>query len=458
MEIQINQEDLTFLSISEAALLIRKRKLSPVELIRAVLQRIDHVEPKIHAFITLMAESALAAARAAEREIARGKYRGSLHGIPVGVKDTHYTKGIKTTAGTAVLADFIPGFDATVVKRLRDAGVIFLGKTNLPEFSLSGFTPGTQNPWDLLRTPGGSSGGSAAAVAAGMVLGATGGDTSGSIRGPATYCGVVGLKPTYGRVSRYGITTISWTLDHVGPMTRTVEDNAIMLNVLAGYDPDDASSSDVRVPDYVKLLKRRVKGLKIGIPKSSMLGGFHGDVMSSFHRSLQLFKRLGVKIKEVELPFVQVADAAQRIIRISEASSYHEKFLKMHADKYGPSDVRKEVETGSLVTAVQYLRAQKVREAILREMKKLFTSVDLLVTPGKSEPAGEPQKATVNLSRIFDLFGLPALALPCGFSSSPPGLPLGLQIVARPFEEGMAYALGYAYQSITDWHKTRPPL
>ena len=454
----MTQEDIPFLSISEASLLIRKRKLSPVEITRAVLQRIDQVEPKIHAFITVMGESALVAAKMAEREIARGKYRGPLHGIPVGVKDTHYTKGIKTTAGTAVLADFIPAFDATVVKRLKEAGAIILGKTSLPEFSFSGFTPGTHNPWDLSRTPGGSSGGSAAALAAGMVLGATGGDTSGSIRGPATYCGVVGLKPSYGLVSRYGVTALSWTLDHVGPMTRTVADNAIMLNVISGYDPNDDSSVDFPVPNYVKLLKQRIEGLRMGIPRPSMLVGYHTDVLSSFHQSLKIFKRLGVKVKEVDMPFIEVADAAQRIIRISEASSYQEKFLKTRADKYGPSDVRREIEAGSLITAVQYLRAQKVRAALKREMNKTLLSVDVLLTPGKSEPAGEPQKAAVNLSRIFALFGLPALALPCGFSSSPPGLPLGLQIVARPFEEGIAYALGYAYQSVTDWHKRRPPI
>lgn len=454
----MTQEDLPFLSISEAASQIRKKKLSPVELTQAALKRIDQVEPKIHAFVTLMAEAALSAARAAEKELARRRYCGPLHGIPVGVKDTHYTEGIRTTAGTPVLADFVPTFDATVVKRLKEAGAIILGKTSLPEFSFSGFTPGTYNPWDLSRTPGGSSGGSAAALAAGMVLGATGGDTSGSIRGPATYCGIVGLKPTYGRVSRYGVTTLSWTLDHVGPMTRTVEDNAIMLNVLAGYDPNDASSANVPVPNYVRLLKQEIKGCKVGIPRSNLLDGFHGDVMKSFDEALRVFRKLGAKIKEVEIPFIQIADAAQRIIRISEASSYHEKFLKIDAEKYGPSDVRRDVEAGSLITAVQYLKAQKVREALLGEMKKIFTSVDVLLTPGKSEPAGEPQKATVNLSRIFDLFGLPALALPSGFSGSPPGLPLGLQIVARPFEEETAYALGYAYQSVTDWHNKRPPM
>ncbi len=454
----MTQEEIPFLGISEASSLIRKRKLSPVELIRAVLRRIDHVEPKVHAFITIMGEHAVAAAKLAEMEIGRRKYRGPLHGIPVGVKDTHYTKGIKTTAGTPVLADFVPAFDATVVKRLKEAGAIILGKTSLPEFSLSGFTPGTYNPWDLSRTPGGSSGGSAAALAAGMMLGATGGDTSGSIRGPATYCGIVGLKPTYGRVSRYGVTTISWTLDHVGPMTRTVQDNAIMLNVLAGYDPKDASSANLPVPNYMKLLKQRIRGLKMGIPGSSLLHGFHEDVINSFSAALKMFKKLGIKIKEVDIPSIQAADAAQRIIRISEASSYHEKFLKAQADRYGPSDVRKEVEAGSLITAVQYLRAQKVREALLGEMKSALKVVDVLLTPGKSEPAGEPQKDVVNLSRLFALLGLPALAFPCGFSSSPPGLPLGLQIVARPFEEETAYALGYAYQSITDWHKRRPPI
>lgn len=450
--------ELPFLSIKEAADLIRRKKLSPVELVRAVLARIDKIEPKIHAFVTLMAEEGLAAARSAEREIARKKYRGPLHGIPVGVKDTHYTRGTRTTAATPALADFVPAFDATVVKRLKDAGAILLGKMTLPEFSFGGLTPGSYNPWDLSRTPGGSSGGSAAALAAGLLLGATGGDTSGSIRGPASYCGVVGLKPTFGLVSRYGITVISWSLDHVGPMTRTVEDNALMLNVLAAYDPNDRSSVEIKVPKYARALGRRVKGLRMGIPRPSLLEGTHEDVSKSFEEAVRVFKKLGLKVREVDVPFTREAEAAQRLIRIAEASAYHETFLKDQPDRYGPSNVRRDVEAGSLITAAQYLRAQRVRGRVVREVEGVLDAIDVLLTPGQPEPAGEPQKAAVNFKTYFNLTGLPGLAIPSGFSGSPPGLPVGLQIVAGPFEEELVYAVGHAYQSVTDWHTRRPQL
>lgn len=451
-------EDICYLTIREAANLIRRRKLSPVELVRAVLERIDKVEPKVSAFVTLLSEGALAQAKAAEREIARKKFRGPLHGIPIGVKDTHYTAGIKTTAATPILSNFIPSFDATVVRKLKQAGAILLGKMNLPEFSFGGLTPGTNNPWDLARTPGGSSGGSAAALAAGMLLGATGGDTSGSIRGPAAYCGVVGLKPTFGLVSRYGITVISWTLDHVGPMTRTVEDNAIMLSVMAGYDPHDRSSVEMKVPDYTRALGRKIKGIKVGVPRAPLLEGTHRDVLSAFDEAVTVFKKLGARIREVEVPYMKEAEAAQRLIRIAEASAYHEPFLRRQPDRYGPSNVRRDVEAGSLITAAQYLRAQRVREVILRELERVLDSVDLILTPGQSEPAGEAQEAVNNFKLYFNLTGLPGLALPCGFSSSPPGLPVGLQVVGRPFEEETVYAVGHAYQAVTDWHTKRPPL
>lgn len=454
----MSPQDVPFLSIKEAAGLIRRKRLSPVELVRAVLARIDRMEPKIHAFVTLLAEEALVAARAAEREIARKKYRGPLQGIPVGVKDTHYTKGVKTTAATPALADFVPSFDATVVKRLKDAGAILLGKTALPEFSFGGLTPGSYNPWDLSRTPGGSSGGSAAGLAAGFLLGATGGDTSGSIRGPAAHCGVVGLKPTFGLVSRYGVTVISWSLDHVGPMTRSVEDNALMLGVLAGYDPNDRASAEIRVPRYAGALGRKVRGLRMGIPRPSLLEGTHEDVLKSFDAAVGVFKKLGVKIREIDVPHMREAEAAQRIIRIAEASAYHEAFLKNQPDRYGPSNVRRDVEAGSLITAAQYLRAQRVREQIVREAEAMLDDIDVLLTPGQSEPAGEPQRAPYNFRTYFNLTGLPGLAIPSGLSASPPGLPVGLQIVAGPFEEEIVYAVGHAYQSVTDWHTRRPPL
>ncbi len=298
---QVGSTDLHYLSIAEAAELIRTRQLSPLELTQATLDRIDQVESKVLAFVTVARDEALGAARAAQEDISRGRYRGPMHGVPVGFKDTTYTKGIKSTAGSPLLADFIPTYDATVVARLKKAGAIVVGKTRLPAFSMGGDTP-SHNPWDLSRTPGGSSGGSAVALAAGELAGATGGDTSNSIRHPATLCNVVGMKPTFGLVSRYGVIPISWSLDHIGPMTRTVRDNALMLNVLAGYDPQDDYTVDVPVPDYTKALGRGVRGIRIGIPRDSLIDDFHADCIRGFQNALDVYKKLGAEVVEVDMP------------------------------------------------------------------------------------------------------------------------------------------------------------
>ena len=457
--------DLPYLSVAEAAVLLRTRKLSPVELTQAVFDRIARVEPRVHAFITITQDDAMRAARAAEREITAGKYRGPLHGIPFGVKDTHYTTGIRTTANTPVLTDFVPDFDATVVARLKQAGAVLVGKLSLPEFSFGGSPvgggefPDAANPWDLSRTPGGSSSGSGAALAAGLVLAATGGDTSGSIRNPAALCGVVGMKPTYGRVSRYGIIAISWSLDHVGPMTRTVADNARLLNVLAGHDPLDDSSSEQPVPDYTQSLTRGVRGLRIGIPKPALFDGYHSDVMRAFEDALIVFRKLGARVAEVDMPPTLVAmDDVQTIVRISEAASYHQPYLASRADRYGKTNVRRDVEAGSLITAVQYLQAQKVRAKFVREFTALFRTFDVFLTPGFPAPAGEPSDVAQPFRRVFNVCGFPALVLPAGFSSSPDGLPIGLQIAASPFAEATIYAAAAAFEAATAWHLKRPVL
>lgn len=452
------KSELHYLTLADAARMIRQRKLSPVEYTEAILKRIDEVEPKVHAFITVTREQALDAAKAAEKEIMGGKYRGPLHGIPFGVKDTHYTKGIKTTAATPVLANFVPDFDATVVARLKNAGGILTGKLNLPEFSFGGETPGTSNPWDLKRSPAGSSGGSGAALAAGELPAATGGDTSGSIRGPAVANGVVGMMATYGRVSRHGIAVISWSLDRVGPMTRTVEDNAIMLNVLAGYDPMDETSSEVSVPDYTRALKRGVRGIRIGVPKSNWFEGFHPDMMKGYQEGISIYEKLGAKVTEVDMPpAMEVVDQMQRIIRISEAASYHEPFLTNHAEQYGKSNVRRDVEAGSLIPAVHYLRAQKVRKVFIREMTELHKSVDVFLTPGRPTLPSIPDKSRQNFSRPWNVCGFPAIVLPAGFSSEPAGLPLALQLGGRPFEEELLYAAAYAYEAETKWWEKKKP-
>lgn len=448
------------LTITEASNLIRSRRLSPVELTAAILKRIDEVEPRVRAFITVIREDALRAAESAGKEIVAGKYRGPLHGIPVGVKDTHYTKGVRTTAATRVLADFIPQFDATVVTRLKNAGAILIGKTTLPEFSFGGVTPVTKNPWDLSRGPGGSSGGNGAALAARMILGASGGDTSGSIRNPAATCGVVGMKPTYGRVSRHGVTVISWSLDHVGPMTRTVQDNAIMLNAVAGPDPMDDTSSGLPITDYTRDLRRGVKGLRIGIPKPAMFEGYHADVMKAYGEAIDLFKKFGAEVREMEMPpALAVIDDLQQIIRIAEAAAYQEEFLKTAADKYDlGTQVRPDVEAGSLITATQYLRSLRVRKIFVQEWTELFRPIDVFMTPGMPQPAGVQETAKQPFRRVFNVCGFPALVLPAGFSVSPPGLPVSLQIAAKPFQEDVIYRAAFAYESETHWHTRQPSL
>lgn len=457
--LQAPAADPSSLTIAEAASLIRTRRLSPVELTQAIFKRIDAVAPKVRAFITLTREEATHAAGIAEKEIAAGKYRGPLHGIPVGVKDTHYTKGIRTTAATRVLADFIPQFDATVVTRLKNAGAILIGKTTLPEFSFGGVTPVTKNPWDLSRGPGGSSGGNGAALAARMILGASGGDTSGSIRNPSATCGVVGMKATYGRVSRRGVTVISWSLDHVGPMTRTVHDNAVMLNVLAGFDPMDDTSSDVPVLDYTRDLRRGLRGLRIGMPKAAVFEGYHADVMKAFGAAIDTLKKLGADVRELEMPpTLSVVDDLQQIIRIAEAATYQEEFIKTAADKYGDTQVRPDVEAGSLISATQYLKALRVRKIVVQEMMELFRPIDVFVTPGMPQPAGVQETARQPFRRLFNVCGFPAMVLPMGFSTSPAGLPLSLQIAAKPFQEEIIYRAGFAYESETNWYKRQPSL
>jgi aspartyl-tRNA(Asn)/glutamyl-tRNA(Gln) amidotransferase subunit A len=450
--------ELHYLTIREASNRISRKQLSPVELTQAILARIDQVEPKIHAFITLTREQALESARTAEADIMAGRYRGPLHGIPVAVKDTHYTKGIRSTGASPVLADFIPSFDATIVTKLKSAGAIIMGKTNLPEFSSGSSGNGTNNPWMLSRPTGGSSAGNAAGLGAGMFFGASGGDTGASIRGPAALCGVVGLKPTYGRVSGYGVMKLSWSVDHNGPMTRTVEDNALLLNVIAGPDPEDWASSDVPVPDYTRSLGRGVRGMRLGIPKREMIEGYFPDELKAFDDALIVFQKLGARIVEVDLPdTLAVMGDAHNIIRICEAASYHEPFLATKAELYGPTAVRRDVEAGALITAGQYLRAQKMRKIFVKQMLEIFSGFDLMITP-ETVPAGERSSGRFSPHSPFNDTGFPGMAVPAGFSTSPAGLPLSIQIVGKPFDEETVYAAGHAYESATPWHERRPTL
>ena len=460
--------DLPALTIAEAARQIASRQLSPVELTEAVLARIQRLNPTVGAFITVAGEQAIEAARAAEREIQQGRYRGPLHGIPVGVKDTYYTKGIRTTAASPVLQDFVPDFDAAIVERMKAGGAILIGKLNLPEFSFGGYTPGCNNPWDLTRNAGGSSGGSAAALAASLLLGTAGGDTSGSIRNPASTCGVVGLKPTFGLVSRYGVVPISWTLDHLGPMAKTVEDTAILLQVIAGHDGRDRSS--VRVPrtEYPRLLRRSIRGLRLGVIAPAEIDQFHPDTKTSFAGAVKVLEGLGAQIREVRFPArMRVAGGAHRIIRIAEAAAYHHQFLVTDAAKryiadadVGPdgSQVRTTVEAGSLLTAAQYLQSQRARSLFVEDMHAAYEPLDALLSPTMPSPAGVPARVPETFRSWWNLSGFPAVSVPCGFSVDPPGLPIGLQISGRPFQDPLVLAIAHAYETATEWHKRRPRL
>ncbi len=455
-----SDEELAALTIAAAAAQIAAGTITPVDLMRSVLARIQRLEPRVGAFVTLLdPDQCMEQARNADHDIEMGGYRGKLHGMPVAVKDTHYTEGIPTTARSPILDDFVPRFDATVVVKLKAAGAIVIGKTNLPEWSFGGATPGTHNPWNLELDPGGSSGGSAAAVAADMLLGATGGDTSGSVRLPASVCGVVGLKPTYGRVSRHGVIAISWSLDHVGPVAKTVEDSALLLGAVAGYDPRDRTTSRRAVPDYLVRLKAGVQRWKIGVPATALLETHDRDARNAFYEALQVFRDLGAMVYEIALPRTFfAAHACQRIIRVVEAAAYHRRYLRTGAN-YGPnSSVRQQALVGSILPGAAYLRAQQVRASFVRELRAVFSAIDVFVTPAR-ETVGPPGPTGARaFNTMFNLSGFPAISIPAGFSTEPPGLPLGIQIAGRPFEEETILTAAYAYEQATEWHTQKPEL
>lgn len=462
-----------YLTISQAAELIRERQLSPVELVQSVLKRIDEVEPRINAYITLLREEALEAAKAAESSILAGNYAGPLHGIPIGLKDVFSTKGVLTTAGSKVLAGWVPTENATIVERLKTAGAIIMGKHNMHEFALGptnirSYYGLVRNPWDLERIPGGSSGGSAAAIAASECLGAVGTDAAGSIREPASLCGIVGLKTTYGRVSLHGMVAPAWSMDTVGPMAKTVRDAALMLNVLAGRDPEDFISAEVPVPDYIQELQLGIKGLKIGVPRDYFFKGADEAVLKAVEGAIDLFRELGASVQEVDLPGIELATTARMVIRGAEATAYHLPHLRAHPGDYGPH-LLSFLEVGMLYTAVQYVQAQRLRTRLVKEADKLLRQVDILVTPttpvtafkiedvvaSKSSEA-EMASRLMPLTAPINLLGLPAISMPCGFT--PGGLPIGLQLVGKPFAEVTILRTAYAYESHTEWHRWRPPM
>jgi aspartyl-tRNA(Asn)/glutamyl-tRNA(Gln) amidotransferase subunit A len=458
-------DDLVYAGVRDLGRRFRARTLSPVELTTALLQRIERVDPALHAFVTVTADRALGEAKAAEVAIAGGDPRPLL-GIPVGYKDIYATRGIRTTAGSALLEDWVPDADATCVTRLQAAGCVMLGKLITHEFAWGIQEPGhrfppARNPWNRDRIPGGSSSGSGAALAAGLCVGALGSDTGGSIRGPASFSGIVGLKPTYGRCSRAGVLTLSWTLDHTGPMARTVEDCAFQLQALAGHDPLDPASSRAPVSDYLAPLGQSVRGLRIGVPsRDFFLEGADPEVAAAFEASLATLRRLGAEVEDVSLRHIWDAPSFM-VIMASEAFAYHERDLRERPHLYGDI-LRARLLHGGLYTAAEYVQAMRLRERLRQEMQAALRKVDLLATPTTPKPAPTFAMAydrSVGFPRAnmppFNLSGLPALALPCGFTRD--GLPISLQLVGRPFDEATVLRAGHAYEQATEWHTRRAP-
>ena len=451
------------LTIHEAQKLVRDRELSPVELTRAILQRIEAVDGKLHAYLNLTAESAMNEARAAEAEISQGKYRGPLHGIPLAVKDQLDLKGAPALIrGNNARA----GEDATAVKRMRDAGAVILGKLAMSSLPIE--IPPPRNPWNTDRITGGSSTGPGAAVAAGLCMGALGEDTAGSIRNPASLCGIVGLKPTYGLVSRAGLAPLSWSLDHCGPMTWTVEDAAHLLQAIAGHDAKDPTSIDAPVPNYSAALNVNIKDLVVGVPRDYIeecRARTDPEVLTLVEQAIAELKTLGARVVDVKLPALKLATIANAVIYYNEHFAAHKNDAKSTI-KNAATSTRARVYLGLLTSAADYIQAQRLRSRVRRECAEVFGKVDLLALPCqlKTAPTFEETRPLDTLYKHlipeyqspFNLAGLPAISIPCGFSKNK--LPIALQLAGRPFDESTVLRAAYAYQQHAGWHAQRPPI
>ena len=466
--------ELCYMSAGQLSRLVQAKEVSPVEIVEAHLARIDTTEPVLNSFITLLPEEARTAARRAETEIQAGNYRGPLHGIPVGLKDLFNTAGVRTTSGSRIFDNFIPNEDCTVAARFLRAGAVLLGKLNMHPFAYGPTGENSDyghmhNPWDPELVAGGSSGGSGSAAAAGQCAITMGSDTGGSIRIPAALCGIVGFKPTYGLVSRYGLTPLSWSLDHPGPMTRTVEDAALAMNVIAGHDPRDVASAQVETPDFTTALSGGVRGLRIGVPKEYFEAPLDPEVGQAVRDAIDVLANLGAAVTEVSFPMFPDSNAISTAILMAEAAACHRDLLSTDGDKMYPS-VRLRLEAGLFISAADYLRAQQARSLFDREVRRLLEQVDLLAGP--TEPvtapkllatqvqAGEHTMGTVpaltQYTRAYNITGSPAVSVPCGFSDS--GLPIALQLAGRPFDDVTVLGAAHAYEQATDWRQRRPPI
>ena len=453
--------DLLELNLSEVAELIEQRKISPVEITEAYLERIEQVDGKLNSFITLTAESALEDARRAEQEILGGQYRGSLHGIPIALKDLYETQGVRTTAGSRFFSDYIPERDGAVVQRLKAAGSVMLGKLNMHEIAL-GITNDNphygpcRNPWDLERSPGGSSGGSGAALAARLCLGSMGTDTGGSIRIPSALCGVVGLKPTFGRVSLQGVIPLSWNLDHAGPMARSVRDVAILLQLVTGYDPKDPGSVDVPVEDYLGGLGDGVKGWRIALASDEFFVRGETEVLDAVQVAAGIFSDLDARVEAIDVPEGYQAGLANGLMTTSDAAAFYQERLQTRPQDFG-TDILQRLQMGAAFTSTEYILARRTQTQLRRRFELFFDEFDLLITPTTpiSAPpitgpdAVEQAKILTRFTAPFNLTGLPALSLPCGFTRT--GLPIGLQIVGPFWGEERILQAGYAYEQSAGW-------
>jgi len=455
-------------TLQQASEQIRAKKISPVELTRTCLDRIQLLNPRLNAFITVMADQALAQARALEAELHKGKWRGPLHGIPIGLKDLFDTASVKTTCASAVFADRIPMEDAEVVVRLKRAGAVIIGKQNMHEFaygatSVPSHFGAVHNPWNTGRIAGGSSGGSAAAVAAGLCFGALGSDTGGSIRQPAAYCGITGLKPTYGRVSTRGVVPLSWSLDHAGPLCRNAGDAALLLEAIAGYDPLEPNCVDYPVERYSMAMRAKTSALRIGVVRHPFFEQLDPQIETAVNAALEVIAKLTAGIGDTQLPAYQTLPVVG-----AEAYAFHLPYFSKTPELYQPS-TRQRIAGGANVTAAAYIEGRRELDRLRRSVGSVFSSVDLLITPtsplmqmtieeGAVSDVPPPGAVSLTLrnTQPFDIFGLPAISVPCGFTRD--GMPIGLQITGPRFGESRVLALADAYQQATDWHTRRPPV
>jgi aspartyl-tRNA(Asn)/glutamyl-tRNA(Gln) amidotransferase subunit A len=462
--------NLSQLGLGEASQLVRSKKVSPVELTRECLSRIEQLNPKLNAFITVTADSALAQARQAEAEIQDDRWKGPLHGIPIALKDLVDTAGVRTTAASGLFKDRVPTQDAEVVRRLKAAGAVLLGTLNLHEFAYGGssvisyFGP-VHNPWDTDYSPGGSSGGSAAAVAANLCYGAIGSDTGGSIRMPAAYCGIVGLKPTYGRVSTRGVIPLAWSLDHLGPMTRTAKDAALILQVIAGYDPEDTSSTDTPVADYAETVEAKTSSLRVGIPRAHFYDRLHPEIQAAIDTALSVLGKLTSSQHEIEIP---APNDTAILIQKAEAYAYHRDYVTKSPELY-QAETLKRIRAGTEISMAAYIYARRQVDQFRRSVPKVFDSVDLIVTPTTPVPPSMISELLADLdhlrakellttpnTRPFNVLGLPTISVPCGFTRT--GLPIGMQIIGPHGREATVLQLAHAYEQATEWHKRKPNL